>query len=201
MHHNGRKSGKKAILWHRCYKKGGYYYERVSVTYRILKEETIMDKSYKVVFLDIDGVLNNKGTNKLTPEGFIGIDDGLLNKYARFIHETGAKTVLVSSWKDEWSRFTPDCKEDGIYLDRKFRQKGIFIKDKTDEREKGSFYRGYAIEQFLQKHPMISSFVILDDDEFDYADCPFLSRHIVHTDSYDGLTQENIIKAKKILNL
>ena len=159
-----------------------------------------MDKSYKVVFLDIDGVLNNKDTNEFTPEGFIGIDDGLLDRYAGFIHETGAKTVLVSSWKDEWSRFTPDCKEDGIYLDRKFRQKGIFIKDKTDESEKGSFYRGYAIGQFLQKYPMISDFVILDDDEFDYADCPFLSGHIVHIDSYDGLTQENIIQAKNILN-
>lgn len=53
----------------------------------------------KIIFLDIDGVLN---TPKLIKKfGFDFIDDILVALVARIVNETGAKIVLSSTWRIE----------------------------------------------------------------------------------------------------
>lgn len=53
----------------------------------------------KIIFLDIDGVLN---TPKLLKKfGFDFIDDILVALVARIVNETGAKIVLSSTWRIE----------------------------------------------------------------------------------------------------
>ena len=51
----------------------------------------------KVIFLDVDGVLNDDYTADRSPAGFIGIDDGMVANLERIVRKTGAKIVLSSS--------------------------------------------------------------------------------------------------------
>lgn len=53
----------------------------------------------KVIFLDIDGVLNTPKT--IRKFGFDFIDDILVSLVARICRETGARIVLSSSWRTE----------------------------------------------------------------------------------------------------
>lgn len=53
----------------------------------------------KVIFLDIDGVLNTPKT--IRKFGFDFIDDILVALVARICRETGARIVLSSSWRTE----------------------------------------------------------------------------------------------------
>lgn len=153
----------------------------------------------KVVFLDVDGVLNNSRTNSRTPEGFTGISNTLLDRFAHFVKETDAKIVLTSTWKEEWDKNPKMCAPDGAYLARKLRQKGVYILDKTDESATGMARRGAAIKLYLDSHPEIDDFVVLDDNEFDFYDYPEIAERFVHTNEVEGLTNLDIEKATAIL--
>ena len=68
------------------------------------------------VFLDVDGVLNCRSTEDITPNGFTGVEDKKIALLADFVHETGAKIVLTSTWKDKdlWLReLHPGAREGG----------------------------------------------------------------------------------------
>ena len=53
----------------------------------------------KVIFLDIDGVLNNEYSKTRAPSGVIGIDGDKVKRLRKIVESTGAKLVLTSSWK------------------------------------------------------------------------------------------------------
>lgn len=153
----------------------------------------------KVVFLDVDGVLNNSRTNSKTPEGFVGISNTLLDRFAHFVKETNAKIVLTSTWKEEWDKNPKMCAPDGAYLARKLRQKGVHILDKTDESSTGAANRGAAIKLYLESHPEIKEFVVLDDNEFDFYKYPEIAERFVHTNGVEGFTNLDMEKATAIL--
>ena len=154
-----------------------------------------------VVFLDIDGVLNNSETNALTPMGFTGISNGLLKRLAHLVKETNSVVVLSSSWKDEWSPNPMKRTVDGDYLQRKLNQVGIQIADKIDESTTGSSHRGAAIKLYLDKYPSIQNYVVLDDLEFDFADYEEVQNHFVQTDASVGLTKEKVYEALAIMQI
>ena len=79
-------------------------------------------------------------------------------------------------------------------------KKITLLKEIVDETELIRGKRGEEIKLYLQKHPNIDNFVILDDEIFeDYDD--YLLKHLVKTSFYiDGLTEEHIEQAKIILN-
>lgn len=52
----------------------------------------------KILFLDIDGVLNNKRTREVF-NGYTGIDESLVPLVKEIIDRTGAKVVLSSAWR------------------------------------------------------------------------------------------------------
>ena len=62
----------------------------------------------KVIFLDIDGVLNANedfgGRSKPNPSihGILGITTTRLNRLKQIIDKTDAKIVLTSSWKEAY---------------------------------------------------------------------------------------------------
>lgn len=152
-----------------------------------------------VVFLDIDGVLNNSATNAITPFGFIGIGSNLLKRLAHLTKETSSVVVLSSTWKDEWSLNPLKRTLDGEYLDKKLRQAGITIIDKIDENSTGASNRGAAIKLYLDSHSDIENYVILDDLEFDFKNYPEVYSHFVQTDASLGLTKEKVKEALIIL--
>ena len=53
----------------------------------------------KVIFCDVDGVLNNESTSELTPNGYRGVSDKLIRNLRKIVDETGAKIVLSSDWR------------------------------------------------------------------------------------------------------
>lgn len=150
----------------------------------------------KVIFLDIDGVLNNHRTVCRTPDGFVGISSNLTTRLREIVKATDAKIVLTSTWKECWNKKYTLCKEDGKYLVRKLHHKGLEIIDKTEDAE-GYFYRGEGILSYIKENN-IEKFVVLDDFEFDFKKCELLD-HLVLTDPIEGLTDEDVEKAIDIL--
>ena len=154
----------------------------------------------KIVFLDIDGVLNCEGSRSRCA-GYRGIDDKKAENLAQIVRATGAKIVLISTWKDGWRK--TDKAHQGIlanYLDKKLKKQGLVVFDKTrDFYGEECFSRGEGISDYLESHA-VENYVILDDYQFDYDSCG-LTENYVKTDNYNGgLTEELAEKAIGILN-
>ena len=149
----------------------------------------------KVIFLDVDGVLNCSTTESNSPNGFIGVDDILLNNLKTVLDKTDAKIVLSSSWKT-----LNENDSDYLYLIEKLESIGADIVGKTVDAT-GTFNRGAGIETYLLDfEDDISEFVVLDDELFDFLSKDILKGHIVIPKDYVGLTEENMNKAIEILN-
>ena len=58
----------------------------------------------KVIFLDIDGVLNDKYCRARAPSGCKGAVDAKLKLLREIVRQTDARLVLISSWKKYWKR-------------------------------------------------------------------------------------------------
>lgn len=127
----------------------------------------------KVIFLDVDGVLNRHheryGTREKSPMGFTGVGQKHLLELRRIVEETGAYIVLSSDWKDCF--YTDECSpreadKDGVYLCKRLAENGLKIVERTDEKSEGnerSTGRGFGIRKYLKAHPEVTEYVILDD--------------------------------------
>ena len=153
----------------------------------------------KCIFLDIDGVLNNARTKSMTPDGFTGISNSLLNNLKNIVQITNAKIILTSTWKSDWDINIDNCTQTGIYLNKKFSQKKLYIFDKVRDASKGSFYRGLSIIEYIKYHSNITDFVIIDDSRFDFDEYIELKNHIVYTNELLGLTIDKVEEAIKII--
>jgi hypothetical protein len=137
-----------------------------------------------VIFLDIDGVLNKLGTKERCTNGCVGISPDLCANLNRILEETGAKIVISSTW-----RHSPTALE---YLWDKMgktaRQRCIGKTPNLDYEENGIWIghtRGQEIRAWLESHPTVKNFVIIDDD----GDMDGLHNHI-QTDNWNGLTND-----------
>ncbi len=162
-----------------------------------------MKNEIKIVFLDIDGVLNCSTTLDRVNYN-VGIEDEKVKLLKQIIDSTSARIVLVSSWKYFWFKDPKDKpKQDiyGNYLDTKLAKEGLIIYDKTDDGN--SFYRGEGIIKYLyylhDNDIPFSQFVILDDNVFDYRETDLMN-NLVCTNYKFGLTQNLVDKAIKVLN-
>lgn len=154
----------------------------------------------KICFLDIDGVLNYCKCTSKAPSGVWGIEDDKLTLLKQIIEATHAKIVLTSTWKTEWFRteYTEDLSMDGQYLVNKFAQFGLSILDKTYEDTWAK--RGEGILSYIKTSKVpIESFVILDDESFDFKTLD-LTDKFVKTNISEGLTPSKAQLAIQILN-
>ena len=155
----------------------------------------------KVIFLDIDGVLNCK-TSRSRCGKFVGIDDKKLFLLKIITDVSGAEIVLTSTWKNNWQKLEKDkFKQDDLanYLDKKFKKYGLKVYDKTADSLDGVYFsRGESILDFIYNNK-ITHYVILDDVQFDYDGCG-LTDNFVKPDITVGLTQKDVDLAIKILN-
>lgn len=154
----------------------------------------------KLIFLDIDGVLNCQNS-RTKCMGFIGIDDDKVKRLKQIVDATDAKIILCSSWKNGWEPvFKDEQREDGHYIDRKMKRQGLKIINKTDD--KGSD-RGAGIKKFLENFKSVDSWIVLDDEVFDDYEELGIMPHLVQTDFYNdngGIQEEHVQLAIKILN-
>lgn len=146
----------------------------------------------KIIFLDIDGVLNCD-TSKSRCGRYIGIDRDKTQRLARIVKETNAAIVLTSTWKEGWKPMRQYDAEEyphAKYLDKHLYKKGdgLYCIDKT--REKWPNARGMGIKAWLAVHPEVTDWIVLDDIYFpDFARFD-IDGHLILTSPKDGLTEE-----------
>ena len=150
----------------------------------------------KVVFLDVDGVLNgdrflDKDEVSKQGEGWMQwwldwIDPACVGHLNSITDESGAGLVLSSNRRD-WAELKD--------IAEIFETAGIHgrLTDKTPYLERET--RGAEIQQWLNENPGVESFVILDDvDDMDH-----LSDRLVKVDPEVGLTDRDVSRALEML--
>ena len=104
----------------------------------------------KIIFLDIDGVLNSHATPNLRGFPYI-VDPVLLARLRDVLHRTDAKTVLSSTW-----RVDPVGLLAAKYFD-------IPFDDVTPDQPASP--RGAEITTWLKAHPEVTRYAVLDDSD------------------------------------
>lgn len=156
----------------------------------------------KVIFLDVDGVLNSNYSHSISTneKGWMWdeISDFHLEKLKRIVDETDAKIVLSSSWRVYHPILTGETEITDELLKvlvEKFEKLGLSIYDVTPELRLQ--IRGNEIMEWINRHSEVSNYVIIDDEyEFRYEQEPF----VVRTTMINGLTDELSDLAISILN-
>lgn len=162
----------------------------------------------KVIFLDIDGVLNYDlyELPKVIPE--------MVQHLKYIVDNTNAHIILSSSWRVGYYKFLIGLEENDAYtllhtLLTKAKLHISGITPLTDAYSKDT--RPFEIRQWLARFPNVESFVILDDQTWNFK---WLEEHFVLTatkvktySEYSlgryiyGLTKEFADKAIEILNI
>lgn len=130
----------------------------------------------KVLFLDIDGVVNCVTTAQ-RHRGFIGIDPYMALLVDRIIQATGCEVVLSSTW-----RLFPESRKEVEKQVCKFIDvtKSMPLKGGVEMHE-----RGKEVAEWLSRHPEVERYAILDDSRDFMPDQP-----LFNTSWSTGLTQE-----------
>lgn len=161
----------------------------------------------KLIFLDIDGVLNTTQTQILAGKrgGLIGMQPDLVQRFNQLVERTGAKVVLSSTWRlsKTWRK---DMRENGLTMEFLDRTPHMPLLGGVESME-----RGKEIKAWLDAHPLIKcdtptscppptramcnghkveAYAILDDDSDMLPDQPHFK-----TSFYDGGLTEEIAAA------
>ena len=165
--------------------------------------KTKEDDGIKIIFLDIDGVLNCRSTKDRCGQ-YIGIEDGKVKLLKEIVDSCNAKLILVSTWKENWYKDPRlKSKQDDLanYLDEKLSKEGLVISDKTDDYH--YLHRGDGILEYLRHIQWlgisVSRYIIIDDEIFDYISTK-MTKHLISTSFKDGLLPKHVKRAIKLLN-
>jgi hypothetical protein len=146
----------------------------------------------KIIFLDIDGVLNSKEYYKkvnMKIDNWDRFDPETVKLIKALVQEFNARIVITSSW-----RFGA---KDLLFKELK---KSQLLKHLYKSWETPMIYggtRGQEIKQWLDKHPEVNGYVILDDRDDMLAE---QLAFVIKTDLNTGLKQENYESARSILS-
>lgn len=134
----------------------------------------------KIIFLDVDGVLNS------VQDRFSWAieSDKHLILLACIVRRTDAKIVVSSSWRNCGLLDT---------LKKRLNDFSMSIYDKT----KDIGERGLEIKDWLDSYSGVESFVILDDEDFDIKS--YFPNNFVKTNEEIGLQKEDVEKCIAIL--
>lgn len=135
----------------------------------------------KVLFLDIDGVVNCASTRQ-RHRGFIGIDPHMAFRVGKIALDTGCEIVLSSTWRlDERSR-------------EEVRKQVYEFIDVTPDLGV-QHERGKEVAAWLDEHPEVTRYAILDDEDWFLPDQPHFK-----TSWYTGITDEIAAEVTEYLN-
>lgn len=160
----------------------------------------------KVIFLDVDGVLNSENDLlELPKEETVNpgreIFDRPLALLKELVDATNAKIVISSSWRVGCAK----CGRESFYgkelyemLKKRLADFDMAAIDVTPVINKPTVKRGDEIRKWLNTTEYdIESFVILDDES---DMCEYTSTNLVQTSMETGLQEEHVEIAKAILN-
>jgi hypothetical protein len=154
----------------------------------------------KIIFLDVDGVLNSKdktfGHTNMVPYGPEQIEPSCVAALDAVLDQTDAKVVISSSWRHVF-----DFKRiEAILVKRGLRNRGRII----DATSQDASARGDEIQHWLDLNDeearlgggAVTSFVILDDN----GDMEHLRDRLYKLDSDTGLTMDDVPHIVALLN-
>ena len=147
------------------------------------------------LFLDIDGVLTKTKV-------FKSFDHNCVKALQKIMDSVVVSVILSSCWRHGFIDWPNNCfappnkaiptlkrwfKENDLNPDSLISYTPFLRPD----------HRGSEIKCWLEQHPEVEHFVILDDDSYDIKDT--FPNELVHTNSETGLTMEDAEKAISIL--
>ena len=137
----------------------------------------------KVLFLDVDGVLNTYGSG-----GLYTLTRSKLRRLQTVVESTGCDIVLSSTWRKDWVALRK--------LKRKLHYRGIKILDSTTKSYfKERQVRGDEIQLWLDNHT-VERYAIVDDDS-DMLDSQ--KPYFVQTNGEVGLTDLHVDRLIELL--
>lgn len=175
----------------------------------------------KIIFLDVDGVLTH---SEYENDSFADIDETKVELLKEIIDKTSAKIVLTSNWKDkciiggkehrlkEYHILTQVLKHYGIEMYDETKEEKLkltvspeLLRRLPREELKKVRINPYTtrtgeIYKWLNNNENIESFVIIDDEEFEYENFGYQD-NFIKTDYYNGgLLKEHVEEAINMLN-
>ncbi|MBQ8504526.1 MAG: hypothetical protein IJ491_09675 [Clostridia bacterium] len=149
----------------------------------------------KVIFLDIDGVINDHKYRESVDDYYENPIDESKLELLRYIVDTtdNAVIVLTSTWRMYWNEGKIQLQEEGEKLNEIFKKHGLKIYAKTENFGED---RDYEILMWLAKNK-VDSYVILDDMDFGWS--PENRKRFVKTDDATGLDERTTEKAIGVL--
>jgi hypothetical protein len=134
----------------------------------------------KVIFLDIDGVLNCPKTRNPRKFPYV-VDRRLLTRLQKLLERTGAKVVLTSSW-----RLDPI----GLFAARHW---GVPFIGACPDKPRSP--RCKEILDWLSEHPRVTRYAVIDDEDDELDELP-----LFQPSGKTGITMEIVKGVEKYLN-
>ena len=160
----------------------------------------------KVLFLDIDGVLNCMCPAPLQDnndwidldEWRYGFNPDLVARLRHVIANTDCRIVISSSWRHhiDYAPYQPGRNWRDVLAEKLRRNQADLIIGETPSDPKGQ--RGREIEEWLKTHE-VESYCVVDDEVVDIL--PYIDNSkVVKTDMTVGLTSEDTQRIIDVLN-
>lgn len=171
-------------------------------------------KDITLVFLDVDGILTySKYRNKET----CNIDPDKIKLLKKLCDDTDASVVITSSWRGS-NKWTPKCyyvlrnilQEANIpvlgdtpyipsrFLEPQTRKYTITLDELQNLRLEFGTGRAAEVQAYLKEHPT-KSFVILDDEDYDWAAYGYHTHWVRPSWFCEALTEQYVKEAYTIL--
>ncbi len=163
----------------------------------------------KIIFLDVDGVLNGNFWNETHQKeisDFTKVDATRVRLLAKLVNDTGAKVVMHSAWRNMFDENMMPCGRLSQKLYDILKSNGIVIYDKTPDfstedirkTKKFSLVKASEIFAWLDTHSDVESWVVLEDLDLNND---IIAQHQIRTNQDIGLLPEDVENAKTILNI
>lgn len=157
----------------------------------------------KVIFLDIDGVMNSVYTRPVEHGKAVLIHEILVGRFNKILADTGAHWVLSSTWRkfDNWKE---EMRNAGLNMDRLLGrtpdfngERWAWQKENPDRPAIEFMERGKEIQSWIEDHGKEGMiFCILDDD----SDMLPEQKHFKTSFLEGGLTESIAAEVTKYLN-
>ena len=163
----------------------------------------------KIIFLDIDGVLNSNFWNDShqmeISDGKL-IDSEKVKLLAELIETTDSEIVLHSGWRFWFDENIKPLRDEARHLEFLLARHGLKISgitpdlsdDEIKRTKKFSKVKAREILLWLDNNPQVENWLVLDDLDLHNE---IIAEHQVMTDSAVGMTEEDVDKAVGFLNV
>ena len=161
----------------------------------------------KIVFLDIDGVLNsnfwNENHQKEISDGTL-IDESKIKLLCKLVKDADAQIILHSGWRYWYDSDLKPLRKEADNLSDLLEKEGLTIAgvtpdhatDEIRKSKKFSLVKAGEILAWLEQNNDVDGWVVLDDLDLHNAE---IEMHQVRTDRRIGLTDKDVERAKRIL--